>query len=114
MSAERRKLKNKVQQLFSDLTNNIETQQDIVTVKGRDILVNAAGNIAKFTFSDLCENPYGAEDYITLAKKYDTIFLTQIPVLGAENRNEAKRLILLIDCLYEAKCRLIISAETNI
>ncbi len=103
--------KNKIEQLFFELSNGAEIKQEIITVKARDILVNAAGNVAQFTFSGLCEKPYGAEDYIAIAKKYDTVFLTQIPTLTSDNRNEVKRLILLIDCLYEEKCRLIISAE---
>ena len=106
--------KNKIEQLFFELTNDVETQQDVITVRGRDVLVNAAGDVAQFTFSSLCKKAYGAEDYIAIAKKYDTVFLTQVPSLTAENRNETKRFILLIDCLYEAKSRLIISAETNI
>lgn len=103
--------KNKVEQLFFELTNGAEIEQEIITVKGRDILVNAAGDIAQFTFAGLCQKSYGAEDYIAIAKRYDTVFVTQIPTLMADNRNEVKRLILLIDCLYEAKCRLVMSAE---
>lgn len=105
---------NKVQKLFSELTNNTQKTQDIIEVKGRQILIESVEDVAFSSFSDLCEKPYGAEDYIALAQKYDTVFLTDIPRLGYDRRNEAKRLILLIDCLYEAKCRLIISAETNI
>ncbi len=102
--------KNKIEQLFSELTGHAEVKQEVITVKGRDIIVNAAGDIAQFTFADICEKPYGAEDYIAIAQKYDTVFLTEVPSLTGDNRNEAKRLILLIDCLYEGKCRLIISA----
>ena len=37
--------------------------------------------------------------------------LKEIPKLGPEKRNEAKRFVTLIDALYEAKVNLICSAE---
>lgn len=104
----------KIDQLFRELSGGQESKIEIIEVKGRDIEVMAANNIARFTFADLCEQPLGAEDYITIAQKYDTVFVENIPGLSADKRNEAKRLILLIDCLYEAQCRLILSAEEDI
>ena len=104
----------KVEKLFVELSNDAALRQDIITVKGRDIAVQHAGDVARFDFSEICEKAYGAEDYIAIAQKYDTVFLTDIPILVQEKRNETKRLILLIDCLYEAKCRLIISAEVDV
>ena len=41
----------------------------------------------------------------------DTIFIDHIPVLAEGRRNEAKRLILLIDTLYDHHMRLVASAE---
>jgi len=104
----------KVGELFSDLSENKPVVQDTLHVKGRDIIVNVAADVVRFTFSEICEKAYGAEDYILIAQKYDTVFVTNIPLLTQENRNEAKRFILLIDCLYEAKCRLVMSAESKI
>ncbi len=104
----------KVQKLFEELSEGHKVSEEKISVKGRSIDVVAAGNLARFTFAELCEKPLGAEDYITISKNYDTVFLENIPVLSAEKRNEAKRLILLIDCLYEAHCRLVLSAEADI
>ncbi len=104
----------KIERVFAELSNDAPLQQDILKVKGREIEVESASDIARFTFAQLCERAYGAEDYIAIAQKYDTVFLTQTPRLGYDRRNEAKRMILLIDCLYEAKCRLVISAQNEI
>jgi cell division protein ZapE len=38
------------------------------------------------------------------------LILEDIPTLSSENYNEAKRFVILIDALYEAKVRLICSA----
>lgn len=106
--------KKKVEAIFEELAGQKTTQIETLTVKGRDMEVAAANGIARFTFAQLCEQPLGAEDYIEVAKKYETIFIEAVPRLGYDRRNEAKRLILLIDCLYEAGCRLIISAQDDL
>ncbi|MEM6812075.1 MAG: cell division protein ZapE [Pseudomonadota bacterium] len=106
--------KQKVDQLFLELSDEQPASMKTLSVKGRKIKVLAVGDIARFTFADLCEQPLAAEDYIQIAKNYDTIFVENVPVMTAEMRNEAKRFILLIDCIYEQKKRLVISAEADI
>ena len=106
--------KQKTDNLFKEITEDQKTITDTIEVKGRSFQVVAANDIARFTFSELCEQPLGAEDYIAIAERFDTIFVEDVPNLTPANRNEAKRLILLIDCLYEAACRLVMSAESDI
>ena len=64
-------------------------------------------------FEDLCARPLGASDYMALAKNFDTIIVEHVPAMGIERRNEAKRFITLVDVLYEAKVKLVLSAETE-
>lgn len=83
-----------------------------VAVKGRHVAVpRAAGASARFTFADLCEKPLAARDYLAIAAQYDTVFIDHVPVLSEAHRNEAKRLILLIDTLYDRQIRLVVSAD---
>ncbi len=85
-----------------------------VPMKGRSIHVPlAAGRAARFSFTDLCEKPLGASDYLALADRFDQIFVEHVPRLGPEKRNETKRFINLIDALYDRTVRLYISAETS-
>ncbi|MFN7102055.1 MAG: cell division protein ZapE [Pseudorhizobium sp.] len=82
--------------------------------KGRVIKVPcAAGRAARFRFSDLCEKPLGAADYLAIAERYDSIVVEQIPQLGPEKRNETKRFINLVDTLYDNAVRLYVSAATS-
>jgi cell division protein ZapE len=99
--------------LFEKLTGQPVAGEEHITVKGREILVHASRGVARFTFAQLCEQPHGAEDYLKIAQTYHTVFLENVPKLGYDRRNEAKRLMILIDALYEAKTRLIITAETT-
>ncbi|PWJ74818.1 cell division protein ZapE [Pseudaminobacter salicylatoxidans] len=83
-----------------------------VTVKGRRIIVPlATEDAARFTFADLCAQPHGARDYLAIAGRYATVFIDHVPVLDETRRNETKRLILLVDTLYDHHIRTVISAE---
>ena len=82
-----------------------------IRVKGREVHVpRACGDAARFTFAELCGQPLAARDYLAIVGRYSTIFVDHVPVLGPANRNEAKRLILLVDTLYDQRARLIVSA----
>jgi cell division protein ZapE len=82
-----------------------------IPMKGRSILVpRASGRVARFSFSDLCEKPLGASDFLANANRFDTVFIDHIPFLNADKRNETKRFIILIDALYDHSVRLFASA----
>ena len=68
---------------------------------------------ARFSFQEICGRPLGAEDYLMLARTYQTIFIDNIPVLAADERNEVRRFINLIDTLYDNRVKLVISAEVE-
>ncbi len=101
----------RVKELFARLTDNIPPHEETLKVKGRDIPVITAKGVAWFTFSQLCEQPHGAEDYLKIAQTYHTMFLENVPKLNYDRRNEAKRLMTLIDALYESGTRLIVTAD---
>lgn len=67
--------------------------------------------IVACTFTELCEMPLGAVDYLTLCEMFHTFIITEIPQLTPEMRNEAKRFITLIDTLYEHQHLLICTAK---
>ncbi len=99
---------------FRDLTDMEQGVPDILTVRGREIVVpEAARGVARFHFDDLCRKPLGAGDYLALAARFHTVILAGVPALRPENRNEARRFINLIDALYEARCNLVLSAAVG-
>ncbi len=73
----------------------------------------ASSDAARLSFDDLCAKPLGAADYLELATRFPTLFIDDVPTLDFSKRNEAKRFIILIDVLYEARTRLFISAATG-
>lgn len=82
-----------------------------IAMKGRAIHVPlAVDRMARFSFSDLCEKPLGAADFLAIAERFDTVFLDHIPLLGPEKRNQIKRFIIMIDTFYDHGTRLYASA----
>jgi cell division protein ZapE len=83
-------------------------------LKGRAVHVpRAAMGVARFSFHDLCEQPLAASDYLRIAHEYHTVILDHVPVMTFDNRNAAKRFIILIDTLYDMNVKLIASAEAE-
>jgi cell division protein ZapE len=87
-----------------------------IEVKGRKLHVprTAPGmGVARFAFTDLCENPLGSIDYLALAQAFHTILIDDIPRLSPSRRDVARRFINLIDTLYDSRVSLIASAEAE-
>ena len=63
-----------------------------------------------FPFKELCEGPRGQADYIEIARCYHTVFLTDVPVLGPDAENAARRFISLVDEFYDHAVKLVVSA----
>jgi cell division protein ZapE len=88
--------------------------EDIPVQGGRTLHVpKSLKGVAVFSFRRLCGEPRGAADYLAIARRYHTIVLVGIPLLGPENRNEAARFVILIDALYEQKVKLLAAADAQ-
>ncbi|PVE25983.1 cell division protein ZapE [Microvirga sp. KLBC 81] len=99
---------------FKSLTGHEHGKPMTLTVKGHLVEVpQAASGVARFSFEDLCSKPLGAADYLAIADEFETVILENIPKMTFERRNEAKRFIMLVDALYDAKVKLLASAEAE-
>ncbi len=99
---------------FAALTDGAVGEPAELTATGRKVAVPlAAKGVARFTFEELCEQPLGAPDYLAIAKAYHTVILAGIPMLPPARRNESKRLVTLIDALYEHRVNVVASAAAQ-
>ncbi|SFH09525.1 cell division protein ZapE [Palleronia marisminoris] len=97
--------------LWERLTGGAEPETLRLEVTGRTVeLPRYAAGVVRAGFWDLCGRPLGAADYLALAEHVRVLMLENVPRLGADNYNEAKRFVTLIDALYEAETRLVMSA----
>ncbi|GFR47229.1 hypothetical protein Agub_g8913 [Astrephomene gubernaculifera] len=80
-----------------------------------------AGDAAFFTFEQLCGpmglragmddgGALGAPDFLALCRRFRDVFLVGVPQLGPAQRDEARRLVTLLDVAYDNSCRLHVAA----
>ncbi|MBC7987269.1 MAG: cell division protein ZapE [Sphingomonadaceae bacterium] len=92
---------------------NVPTE-DIPVQGGRSLHVpKSLKGVAVFSFKRLCGEPRGAADYLAIARRFHTVIIVGIPVLGPDKRNEAARFTTLIDALYEHNVKLIAAADAE-
>lgn len=73
----------------------------------------ALKGVAVFSFKRLCAEARGAADYLAIARRFHTVIMVGIPILGPHNRNEAARFVTLIDALYEYRVKFLASADAQ-
>jgi cell division protein ZapE len=89
-------------------------EERYLPVLGRKLRVpQAAMGVARFSFRDLCQQPLAGADYLKIAHEFHTVLVDQIPIMDYARRNEAKRLIILIDTFYDNAVKLVASAVTE-
>ncbi|PPD44159.1 MAG: cell division protein ZapE [Methylocystis sp.] len=100
--------------LFFALTGVRSGAPATIEVKRRTVFIpQTSGRVARFRFADVCGRPLAAGDYLALARRFDAIIVDDAPILAPEQRNEARRFIMLVDVLYEARALLALSAAAE-
>jgi cell division protein ZapE len=104
----------KVEGLWRDLVDGADEAGVTLEVLGRKLrLPHASGRLLKASFASLCATALGPQDYLAIAAHFHTVLLEDVPRLGTDRRDQARRFINLIDALYEAKARLVVLADAE-
>ena len=105
----------KFNQLFLDITHQRIAGERVLRVFGRDVIApRAVGQVAYFTFHELCIEDLSAADYGVIAKVFHTVFIEGVPRFGPQDSNSRRRFIALIDELYQARVKVLILAEEKL
>jgi cell division protein ZapE len=89
----------------------VEDEHQPLDVEGREISYRRrAGGIVWFEFQVLCGGPRSYTDYVDLARRFHTILVSDIPEMGPRQASEARRFTWLIDVMYDARVKMIMSA----
>jgi cell division protein ZapE len=82
-----------------------------LAIEGRVIPARRrADGVAWFEFEDICSGPRGTADYIEIARCFQTVLVSNIPLLDETLENEARRFIAMVDEFYDRNVKLIVSA----
>lgn len=85
-----------------------------LTILGRTLITRDRSlGAAWFDFEALCSGPRSQNDYLELARRYHTMLISDVPKMGREHANEARRFTWLVDVLYDFRVKLILSAEVE-
>ncbi|RHY28589.1 hypothetical protein DYB32_005856 [Aphanomyces invadans] len=68
-------------------------------------------NVCLLSFTDVCDKPLGAADYLAIAEAFHTVFLQDIPRMHVQYVNQTRRFITFVDCMYDKKVQLYCLAD---
>jgi cell division protein ZapE len=99
---------------FNRMTADCELNHDL-DINGRNFHARRRGDgVIWFEFEELCDKPRGSIDFIEIARAFNTVVLSNMPQLGDDDSNAARRFVNLVDEFYDRNVKLLISAETPI
>ena len=94
--------------------NALEESHDedpVLHIEARRIYARRmAGGMVWFDFKTLCGGPRSQNDYLEIASRFHTVFLSDVPHMPLRMASEARRFTWLIDVLYDRRVKLVISA----
>lgn len=99
---------------FLHVSPEIGKEAERLCIEGRHIqTVRCSDGTVWLTFSDLCDGPRSAADYIEIGRCFNTVLISDIPILT--NKDDiARRFITAIDEFYDRSVKVIISAEAAV
>ena len=101
------------QHLF-DLTGKTKENEASIQINSRNIQCLAqTEHLIWFNFDELCKTARSSKDYIVLAQNFETILITDIPIMDNAHNDVAQRFIQLIDALYDYRVKIIATAAVE-
>jgi cell division protein ZapE len=70
-----------------------------------------AQGVVWFDFDALCDGPRAQADYIELARRFHTVFVSSVPVFGVDDDDRRRRFTWMIDEFYDRRVKLVLSAK---
>jgi cell division protein ZapE len=88
-----------------------EDDDPVMLIEARKIRARRrAGGAVWFDFAVLCGGPRSQNDYLEIAARFHTVFLSNVPQMSAGQSSEARRFTWLVDVLYDHRVKLLLSA----
>lgn len=104
-----------MQKTFAILSQGRSVDFAPILINGRLIQIKKqTGDIVWFDFMEICSVPRSQHDYLVIAEKYRTVFISNIPVIAENARDTICLFVNLIDVLYDARVKLVVSAEESV
>ncbi|MGB0155968.1 MAG: cell division protein ZapE [Luminiphilus sp.] len=100
-----------LEEYFTSLTGRPVGDAVVIEVNQRQLpLIAGATGVAWFDFGTLCEDARSASDYVEIAREYHTVLIENIPAIGKDREDAARRFVNLVDEFYDRNVKLIATA----
>jgi cell division protein ZapE len=103
----------KMETSFNTFTQDKKILTAPVEICGRPIQVYKRAeddSVIWFDFHEICHVPRSQQDYLAIAEKFAIVFISDIPIIEENEKDTICLFISLIDVLYDARVRLVMSA----
>jgi cell division protein ZapE len=105
----------RLERFFHDCATAAAEQYPLLEVLGRPLAARrCATDVVWFTFAELCGGRRSPQDYVEIARRFQTVIVSGIPELAANDDDAARRLISLVDEFYDRRVKLMVSAASPI
>ena len=99
---------------FNHIAPNEVTEGLPIEIEGRMIqTICHADGVVWFDFDGICDGPRGPADYIEIARLFQTVLISDIPVMDELTNDKARRFMTLIDEFYDRNVKLIATAAAR-
>ncbi len=89
-------------------------EDPVLHIESRQIRAyRKAGGLVWFDFKTLCGGPRSQNDYLEIASRFHTVFLSNVPHMPVRMASEARRFTWLVDVLYDRRVKLVMSAAVQ-
>jgi cell division protein ZapE len=99
-----------IEQTFRKISGGPGHTQPIEVLGRRLPVLHRAPGVIWFDFATLCDGPRSQNDYLWLANRHHTLFLSKVPKMGSDMASAARRFTWLVDVLYDHRVKFIVGA----
>jgi cell division protein ZapE len=97
--------------IFKRLSAGTIQHDQHIEIQGRHIEVKKlSAKVVWFDFNAICGSPRAQADYLEIAQRFPTVFVSDIPQFTENEAAQAQRFIWLVDVLYDHRVKLVASA----
>ena len=113
LTPDSRENRERLEKMFNELSADIRLTPSVKLGSRRIDAQRRSSTTVWFEFAQLCEGKWAQADYLRLAERFATVFLSGVPKLE-EGSEAARRFTWLVDVLYDERIKLIVCAAASL
>ncbi|ASQ44890.1 cell division protein ZapE [Legionella clemsonensis] len=99
---------------FMAISKTVKNRESLSVQKRNIPFIKCSETAVWFDFNVICNLPRSQLDYLEIAERFDTVFVSNIPQLTANDTIHAILLMHFIDVMYDRGIRVVMSADVPI